>query len=195
MNYEQLKTELQALNAEIDERERRIARYEKLGLLPDEPNVAYVFNFTFPGVDGAAKYAVQEQTVQIKKDTIFFAKSFSQAYTITGTRADVAQAARLTLPATTRLLLLDYNFKIRDTGSDREWQNDWVPGNMLLTGNYNGFRLREGHALCSPGSEVTIQVDAQSFGNQAFLTKVNIIQSQELQIVMAGFEVPFKEVA
>ena len=144
------------------------------------------------------KYPLQRQTVQVKKDTIFYAKSFSHAFSVKGTRSDgfggpVIQSSPITLPETVRLNLFDYSFKIHDTGSDREWQDNWVPGSVLLTGNYNGLRLRKGHALCSPGSEISIDVDASTFGNSENITHVTDITSQQLQIVIAGFEVPFKE--
>lgn len=197
MTHEQLAAELASLRNDIAERERLIAHYEKFGLLPDEANFSYVFNFNYGGMANnqltTTRYDVQQQTVQVKKDTIFYVKSIGQSYTVVGKRLDLAQTARLTLAETVRLQMFDFKFKIRDTGSDREWQNDWVPGQLLFTGNYNSFRMREGHALCSPGSEVTIQVDAQCFGNPTFQSQVENITSQQLQIVLSGFEVPYKE--
>jgi len=197
MTHEQLAAELAALRNDIAEREKLIAFYEKYGLIPDEPNSAYVFNFAYDGMANnqltTTRYPVQTQTVQIRKDTLFYVKSIGHAYTVVGKRLTVSQVARLTLSEMLRLQMFDYKFKIRDTGSDREWQNDWVPGSLLFTGNYNSFRMREGHALCSPGSEVSIQVDAQCFGNPTFQSQVENIASQQLQIVLAGFEVPYKE--
>lgn len=200
MNLDQLETEFQNLQKDMESRERRISAYEKSGVLPGEMNFAYVFNFDFGPIPDQAKppvltvFPLQQRTVQVKKDTIFYVKSFTQAYTITGTRDDPgAQPARLTLPRTIVPIVFRYDFKISDTGSDMEWQNDWVPGDVLLTGNYNGFRLRRGHRLCSPGAEVNIQVQASTYGNLSEITGIKDVTKQELQIVMAGFEVAYKE--
>ena len=194
----QLERDLATLDKDIKSREERIAFYEKHGLQPQEFPYAYVFNFPLDvpaniltGV--SRQLPVQERTVQVKKDTIFFVKSIGQAFTVVGTRAgDITQEATITLPPTTAQLLFNYRFKIRDTGSDREWMNTWVPGAMLLTGNYNSFRLRRGHALCSPGSEVTVTIDPKVFGNDPAYTNLSSISGQQLQIVLSGFEVPFK---
>lgn len=201
LNLDQLETEFQTLQKDMEEKERRISAYEKSGVLPGEMNFAYVFNFDFGAIPEAAKPPVltaiplQQRTVQVKKDTIFYVKSLSQAYTITGTRDDeTGQPARITLPRTVVPLVFRYDFKISDTGSDMEWQSDWLPGDVLLTGNYNSFRLRRGHRLCSPGAEINIQVQASTYGNITEITGVKDITSQQLQIVLAGFEVPYKEV-
>lgn len=200
MTLEQLQEELDRLKRDVDEREARIAAFEKNGILPGEKNFAYVFNFEFPpGVEQdefltVTNFPLQRKTVQVAKNTVFYVKSMAQAYTITGTRNDeTAQSALLTIPASQMPLIFDFKFKINDTGSDMEWQNDWVPGQALLTGNYNSFRFRKGHRPCSPGAEVTIQVQARSFGNLSSVTGLSEIKNQRLQIVLAGFEVPFKE--
>ena len=198
MDISTLEKDLKQLRTDIEQREQRIARYEKLGVRPVEDNYSYVFDFAFPGVADIptpeVHFPLQEKTVQIKKDTIFFVKSITQSYTVVGTRQGaISQAATLTLPMTGRLGLFAYRFKIHDTGSDREWQDNWVNGAMLLSGNYNGYRLRRGHALCSPGSEVTIQIDAKSYGNDPAFSNLESLKSQRLQIVLSGFEVPFKK--
>jgi hypothetical protein len=140
---------------------------------------------------------LQQKTVQIRKDTVFFVKSITHAYTVVGSGigqpGGFAYSAMITLPRTVALTMFGYRFKINDTGSDREWQNDWINGAMLLSGNYNGYRLRRGHSVCSPGSEVTIQVDAKTYGNDIGFTKLTSVKSQQLQIVLSGFEVPFKK--
>lgn len=200
MDYAQLERDFANLSADIKDRRRRIEAYEKNGLRPVEHPSAYVFNYSLkpyisPQDPEATtfKVPVQEKTVQTKKDTVFLVKSMGHAVTVVGKRVDVGQAATITLPATSIPLVMNYRFKVRDTGSDREWQNDWVPGAMLLTGNYNSFRLRKSHALCSPGSEVTISIDATLFANNSDYTSLLDITETRLQIVLSGFEVPFKK--
>lgn len=199
MDTAKLEAELQKLHADIEERERIIAHYEKWGVLPEEPPATYVFDFDFPGLpdvgDSTAtvRFPLQQKTVQVKKNTIFKMKSMSQAYTVNGTRETIEQEATFALPQTARILFFNYLFKMHDTGSDRELQDDWVPGALLLSGNYNDMRLRKGHAFFSPGAEITIQVDASAGPNDPAVTGLAEVTGQQLQIVLSGFEIPFGE--
>ena len=143
------------------------ARRKKLEALENDiPKAApfrYVVDFKFPYVEirPALTRPTDEmvQTFTVKKDTKFYLKAIEIAYTASGPTPVFAGpdiSISPTLPNQYRSQVFDFQWKVRDTGSDREWQNDFLPSAMLLSGNKTGLQFFRGHSFLSGGSEVYV---------------------------------------
>lgn len=94
------------------------------------------------GVDDGAGGTVAGQRVQV---TMPFSAAFASGGGI-GSRGYA------------RNRYFDYEFQIRDTGSDREWQNVRTPSNIMMSGMIAPCRLPV-RAHIKGGSEVFVRVD------------------------------------
>ena len=96
-------------------------------------NRRYTIEFSFE----AGKYVSQERSVNVENGTIFrcaYVESFVQAIG-EGVIADQARTVFATLPWGSRLRYFDFLWRIRDTGTDREWCDQPQPS-LFLGGGY-----------------------------------------------------------
>lgn len=121
----------------------------------------------------------------VKKGTTFFVESMEVTYTVSGTDGAGA-AAVINYGAPLRSAFISFQFKVRDTGSDQEWQNDWIPGNLLLTANEN---VAEFSRVVSGGSEIIVDVDAVYNGPSTSLTGLTAVSNHQLKFSFVGREV------
>lgn len=176
----------------IESASKRIAAYEdQIG--PKIRPYRYVVNMAYEGNIDNDDFPSQVRiaSVQIKEGTIFYAKRLECVYSVVGTLASNSQAITLTVPASVRIPIFRFLWSVRDTGSDREWQNSPLPDSLLFTGNTNGFVLKGGHFLLSGGSELVIAVNASINTGGLPFTNVPLtaISSHQLQFSFAGVEV------
>lgn len=195
MTVEKAQAELARLDREIESREREIIEWEKRGgLNPEEFNHRYIFEFDFLPTQTDQEFPIVSKAVTVSKDTSFRVKSIGQSFSVVGDRqigvSETIQAT-LNLSQYRRLRLFDYQLKISDTGSDREWQNDWIPAGVLLSGNLNEFQMREGHCFVSPASEISVQVRARFYSAEG--SGLASISGIGLQIHLVGWETPYSE--
>ncbi len=122
--------------------------------------------------------------------SIFHVTSADAVYSVTGTFED-GTSASIVVPAARRRMIFDFNYKLRDTGNDREWQNEWLPGALLCTGNANPLSMTVSRAVLPGGSEVVCALDARFF-NPAVFTEafpgVAEITQHQLKISLMGWE-------
>ncbi len=169
MNSPDYTSELAKLEAEISKYEKEIEAFEN----HDNPlrNYRYVLDFRIDGGgDSGDTYTafglvynrlpIVTRSFVVRKDTIFVCKGIEFSYAIIGTLLGGTQSATIEVPESVRNLLFDFQVKMRDTGSDRDLQNDWIPSEALFSGNRRGLMFGNGHVLLSGGSEFSLTVQA-----------------------------------
>lgn len=167
---EKRKRRLAALSKEVNSEENTLTRRPKF----------YSAEFVFePGV-----LQPQTQTFAIDGGTVFRPITLASSFRITARliqgEDDVFGVGQLTLPygvsgnqgsfggGAFRNENFDYLWRIRDTGSDREWQNEYQPSVFMMTGALSPLWLPIPGKL-DGGSDVAVDIDpvfsrtAQSF--------------------------------
>ena len=208
--------EYQRLERAIDARKKRIEGLEKGAPVITQRNFRYVLDYTFDftvpeGTDSlsvpfvAQTPAAQTRSFIVKseasegKRTHFFVKSIEASYAVfaspRGVEPPVGQ--RFFIGPDYRRNFFDFTWRVRDTGSDREWQNTNLPAQLLLTGNVNPLLLGNGHCMLSGGTEVLVDVVPTFSGNllrrgiASTLSQPSLedFRSHFLQICFVGVEV------
>lgn len=188
--------QLDALDASIAARQAEVERLEQ-DYAPTEKNFRYNLTLEIPfeplGVFDAVPRLEVSKSFVVKKDTRFYVKSLEYAVTIQGTYGAFPDqvAAVVTLPPAIAQFLVQFLWKVRDTGSDREWQNGYLPTGMLGSTHVNGFRFGRGHAVLSGGSEVILTLGVQ-FASDAFglIFGISDVRAVQIQFHFVGVEVP-----
>lgn len=136
-------------------------------------------------------FPLVEAAVNVNKGTIFYAKSMNVVYSLTGTQTVTGKSVRFAIPPPRRASFIQFQYRIRDTGSDRAWDNDWIPDATLLGANRNGLTMGRGHATCSGGSQLVVRVRAQSLLSAAGLVDLGLssVTAQSLKFSFVGVEV------
>ena len=196
-----LEAHLAKLEAALADRRERVAKLEE-DFIPSESNYRYNINISVPygptlTVNPLLRTPETEivETFIVKKDTRFYVKSIEFAFTVQGTILDplllVPIPGSLTLPPLIMAQVYQFKWKVRDTGSDRDWQDDFLPWTMLCSTHQSGFRFGRGHVELSGGSQVSVTVGT-TFLDDAFapLFGLTDITSVGLQFDFVGVEVP-----
>jgi len=195
MDVEALKPYQERLAA-LKSRADRIAHWD--------PNKRYVVDFGFdaaeiPTVAGGANanfsqnvaFAFKESQVQIDRGVIFLCEEIEVVYSIAGTSVATGTPATFVVAPPRRSQFVDFYLKSRDTGSDREWQNDWVPGNLFQSANLGGLILGdEGHILVSGGAAVFTSIQVAQAAASPTVTGLTSIQSHKFKVSLIGCQVP-----
>jgi hypothetical protein len=208
--------EYQRLERAIDARRKRIEGLERGSPVITQRNFRYVLDYTFDftatgevGGDIAAVIAntppAQTRSFIVKsessedKRTHFFVKSIEASYALLASQAgvDPPVGQRFFIGPDYRRNFFDFTWRVRDTGSDREWQNTNLPSQLLLTGNVNPLLFGNGHCMLSGGTEVLVDIVPTFSGN--ILSELNgefvaqpaieNIKSHFLQVCFVGVEV------
>lgn len=118
----------------------------------------------------------------------FFCCKISYTLLAVGEIAVTATANKITIPAKTRGLSCPFMWTVRDSSSDREWQDQPMPSFLLASGQVDGHRLPK-PAILPSGSEV--QVSAQPLVTTARVVgfTVDTVQRYIVQMSFSGFEV------
>lgn len=177
------------------------------GLVPPQTD-----RIPYAGANGAAPYfAADDPTVTpydmltapfvVDQGTRFYVKQISFALIAVGTLPGVgggpSMSANVVVPAIMRAVnygygAVNFSWKVRSTGSDRDWQNQFLPDWLLLSGSRNGLRFRRGQYCLVGGSEVSVTVAptrmklATAVVAATGLTTVNTLR---FQFVFGGVEV------
>lgn len=177
-------------------------RDSQASLLDRRPR-RYSVEFSFePGVTQP-----QEKSFTVNAGTVFRCHSLETSFRVIGQAAvddggggvTSGQFVNVTLPWSTvsgggstrsssRQRFFDYEWQVRDTGSDREWQNVRQPSIFMLTGALSPAWLPV-QATLRGSSEVFVRIDP--FYSVANITNgpFNSIESFILHISFAGTEV------
>ncbi len=137
----------------------------------------------------------QERSVTVESGTIFrcaYVESFLRAV---GTAEDPFTTedvtANVTLPWNDRLLYFDYLWRIRDTGTDREWADQPQPS-MFLGGGYTGPLWFPRRVVLGGGSVIFATVDpfkSAGTGDTGYFDQ-GAIEQYLVQFSFVGHEVP-----
>lgn len=207
--------EYQRLERAIEARRKRIEGLEKGSPVIVQRNFRYVLDYTFDftAPEGAEVNVVaetppaqtrsfivkSEATGDNGKRTHFFVKSIEASYAILASQVGVEPPVgqRFFIGPDYRRNFFDFTWRVRDTGSDREWQNTNLPAQLLLTGNVNPLLFGNGHCMLSGGTEVLVDIVPTFSGNilaeldgEFFATPaIGDIRSHFLQVCFVGVEV------
>jgi hypothetical protein len=210
--------EYQRLERAIEARRKRIEALEKGSPLVRQRNFRYVVDFNFDYTemsDGGNGLPPSPQTrsfivkseAEAQRKTCFYVKSIEASYAvlasqvITPTPEPPAPPAgpgqRFFIGPDYRRNFFDFTWRIRDTGSDREWQNTALPSQLLVTGNVNPLLFGNGHCMLSGGTEVLVEITPTFSGNLlsvvsgelTFSPPLTAFKSHALQVCFVGVEV------
>jgi hypothetical protein len=211
--------EYQRLERAIDARRKRVEALEKGAPIIRQRNFRYVLDFTFdytemagPGPSGnivsfnvspppaqTRSFIVKSETEDQRK-TNFYVKSIEASYAIFASQEleeGAGPGQRFFIGPDYRRNFFDYTWRIRDTGSDREWQNTALPSQLLMTGNVNPLLFGNGHCKLSGGTEVIVEITPTFSGNIlqrkggefVFTSPLTDFKSHFVQLCFVGVEV------
>ncbi len=136
----------------------------------------------------------QEKSVTVNTGTIFRCAAMESFVFAVGTGEDqfisAAVAVQVTLPWDQRVNLFDYMFRVRDTGTDREWFNNPQPA-IFGGGGYVGPLWLPRRNILSGGTVIYAALDPflNEATGSAFFTEGDI-ESFNVQLSFIGHEVP-----
>ena len=191
------KAEYERIESEIAKCEEALTRLEKGRLATYEArNYRYVLDLeipfeTLPYDDRKNPTGTPlsfETSTMVKKDTKFFCTHLECATYAVG----VFQGTQLTLALRPWLRrdYLQFDWKVRDTGSDRSWQNDFLPMGLLKTNQVNSLVLGTPTVL-SGGTEVFVEYKIKAMNLPQFsLDRLfTEIKRFTIQMSFCGYEV------
>lgn len=128
-----------------------------------------------------------ESSTIVKKDTKFFCTSVDCATYFTGRAFQTNTPVVLALKPYERQKYLNFEWAVRDTGSDRAWQNQFLPMSILKTNRINSLVLSTPTVL-SGGAElfVSCQINYMYFFPGQALSE---IKNFLIQFSFSGYEV------
>jgi hypothetical protein len=210
--------EYNRLERAIEARRKRIEALEKGAPLIRQRNFRYVLDFNFDYTQMAApvsaslvsfdeeppsaqsrSFIVKSETEDQRK-THFYVKSLEASYAVFASQAtdgDPGPGQRFFIGPDYRRNFFDFTWRLRDTGSDREWSNTSLPSQLLMTGNVNPLLFGNGHCMLSGGTEVIVEVTPTFSGNLLLRSAGEIstpapltsFKAHFLQICFVGVEV------
>ena len=166
--------ELDELEKQIDLRTPRNRRY----------NVNFAFDWVNQPTPAVPIY-VDTQSAVINTNTRFYAMALEVHYQL--------QVGGATFGLGPVLMRKFFNFewRIRDTGSDRAWTSTWMPSDFLYSGDVCGLLTPEAPALLS--GNASIEVDVRVIRSANSSTTGSFFNNPEkhlLQVSFVGIEVP-----
>lgn len=216
--------EYQRLERVIASRRKRVEALEKGSPIITQRNFRYVLDFNFDFFNAKTvghgeatatiaetppsqvrSFIVKSETSDNSKRTHFFVKSIEASYAIFASQI-LSQTPEETVSGPGQRFFVgpdyyrnffNFTWRIRDTGSDREWQNTNLPSELLLTGNVNPLLFGNGHAMLSGGTEVLVEIVPTFSGNilsvlggeEDIPQAITSLKSHFLQVSFAGIEV------
>lgn len=178
---------LAALKAEVAASEKTIADLQarKKAIR----NYRLVTQFDLGRVARFAMFPHFEQVAVARQGTIFYVKGMDVVLSAVGTNPITNTARTTVFSPPQRDAIIKFEYRLRDSGSDREWDNDWVPSSTMLGANVNGMRLDGAHGVVSGGSEIVVALRAQLLAVGADDTPPAITR-YILEFNFVGVEVP-----
>ena len=184
--------ELEQFKADLDARKKKIEALEKRKF--GVRNFRYVLDMEYPAIglsDGTSNPFLppRQASAVVDRATRFYVQKVESVLQVVG--ADSAGfAATVVIPAPLRERAISLEWKVRDSGSDRDWQNDWLPWCLTLSGNLHPFGVNGAHAVLSGGSEIVLDVNAQVVATTTAIFGMATVTSWLLSFSFIGVEVP-----
>jgi hypothetical protein len=150
---------------------------------------------------------IVKSEAEAQRKTCFYVKSIEASYAVLASTSitptpeppapPTGPGQRFFIGPDYRRNFFDFTWRIRDTGSDREWQNTALPSQLLVTGNVNPLLFGNGHCMLSGGTEVLIEITptfsgnllSQASGEFIFLPPLTAFKSHAIQVCFVGVEV------
>lgn len=185
--------ELEQFKADVDARKKKIEALEKRrnGIR----NFRYVLDMDFPAVgfatdrDNPPNLPPRQASAVVDRATRFYVKRIESVLQVVGTN-NSGLSATVVIPPPMRERACTFEFKVRDTGSDRNWQNDWLPYSLTLGGNLHGIGFKKAHAVLSGGAEIVLDVRGQVTASSALFMGFTAVTKFSLSFSFIGVEVP-----
>lgn len=186
MDERMMVAELRRLERALAARKKELDELEAKIDLARPRNRRYNADFSFAFVDDATQeyIYVDEKAPTVAKGTRFFVLELELGFQI------VSDGAAFNMGPTFMRNFFDFEWRVRDTGSDRDWSNDWLPSQFLFSGDVRGF-CPKSPFVCSGGADIVTSVrvtrSRDTLGEGDLFTN---IEAFELQIGFVGVEVP-----
>jgi hypothetical protein len=151
------------------------------------------FEELFAGPISGQTPLLYENSFTVKKDTKFYTSYLECSTYAIGTPLEGSTQLSLAIRPYLRPEYLQFEWAVRDTGSDRAWQSDFLPMGILKTNRINSLDLASPTVL-SGGSEVFIQLQISRM-RVPFSFNYNLFESINkfiIQFSFAGYEVSEK---
>jgi len=187
--YERIQAEIESCKKELERLEAgRLANYKA-------HNYRYVLDLDIPFQElplGETPLSYQTSTT-VKKDTKFFCTHLECAVYATGTARNSPTQLSLAIRPYRRVGFIQFEWAIRDTGSDRSWQNNYLPMGLLKTNRLSSLELGTNSVL-SGGSEIFLDVNVQSLQLPVdqLVGVFSEIKKFAIQVSFCGYEVSEK---
>ncbi len=160
----------------------------------DNSEVPFFFVNGSRDVTSNTEFAFRDSQTNVDQNSVFQCEEIEVIYSLIGTSEATGLPATFVIPPPWRSLFVDFYLKFHDTGSDREWQNDWVPGDFFQSANLGGLILGdEGHMLVSGGAAIvaSLQIAKNSVAALTHSGLSEIVQHQ-VKISLIGCQVPLE---
>jgi hypothetical protein len=172
-----LERALERLTRELDEIEKQLD-------LSRPRNRRYNVNFSFDFDSDYTKIHPQTRSAIVNKGTRFYAMALEMYYKVQ------SSGATFNLGPIAMRELFDFEWKVRDTGTDRWWSNDWLPSDFLYSGDMCGLLTENAPALVSGNSAIEVDVRVTKSVSAGSGSLFQNIEKHLLQISFVGVEVP-----
>jgi len=175
--------EVKRLERVIEKRAKALAQIEVKAQQRTSPR-RYVLEYDVPaGVDALARPLTRSFVVD-RDCSRFFCQEVVTSVSAIGQITGVANSNKFTLSP--ELSIFDFTWRIRDTATDREWQNTPLPSYFLASGLTSPLSMPWSAPL-RPGAEVETTIVPTQSG--AAFPGFDSVTSYTLQIAFVGFEV------
>lgn len=198
------KEEYERLEKELESCEKRLAALQGKSVESKPKNYRYVIDFSIPYrdlgyrrpnsstiiIDGS-QYApiALSSSATIKKNTIFYCSSLEYSLYAIGESVMVPDKQRVQRIFPTNVRdYCNFRYAIRDTGSDRAWQNTFIPFPVLHSGNDSGLELAV-PTVISGGAEVFVDIEILEMWYNNSNATIRPVSSFLLQFNLCGYEV------
>lgn len=176
--------EVKRLERVVEKRVRALAQLEAKVQQRTAPR-RYVLEYDLPAGSDALNRPFTRSFVVDKDCSRFFCQDVVFSIAAVGQITGVTNSNKMTLTPEWAGTL-DFTWRIRDTSTDREWQNTPLPRYFLASGLTAGLSLPWSSPL-RPGAEIeTTVVPTQA---NPFIFGFDSVTSYTLQIAFVGFEV------
>lgn len=176
--------EVKRLERVIEKRAKALAQLEAKAQQRTSPR-RYVLEYDIPAGDDALARPLTRSFVVDRDCSRFFCQEVVTSVSVIGQITGVANSNKFTLsPEWTGAL--DFTWRIRDTATDREWQNTPLPSYFLASGLTSPLSMPWSTPL-RPGAEVETTIVPTQSG--AALLNFDSVTSYTVQIAFVGFEV------
>lgn len=162
------------------------ARLRDLRQEPDAPlwkEMAYSVRVELPTITRIPAFG----NCTTEQGWVFLCKEMQPNYEISGLlEEDHTSGCTIQIPESSRLVVFEYTWLVRDTGSNQPWSNLPVPSWVLRGGNMQGLRFIKGHRRVRGGSRIEFTINPTVINLSSGFTGVSSPTGHALNIALRG---------